>query len=78
MKQVNIKIFSLCEDFSQETHEDMYDELSAYTSTDSYIEYTANTRETLESEGCDNDPIANRLNELGADDGEKVLIHIDY
>lgn len=68
------KIFSLCDDFDY----DMYDKLSQYTTCDTFIEYTANTKESLTFAGYDDDPISNRLVELGANDGEVVLIHIDY
>lgn len=73
-----IKIFSLCDDFSQNEHEEMYDSLSAERGCDCYITYTANSVEKLEKKGYGDDPIANRLIELGAEEDEEVFIHIDY
>lgn len=76
MKTITRKVFSLCSDFKD--REDLYNELSKYSSCDTYIDYIANTKETLESQGYSNDEVANKLVELGAKDGEEVLIHIDY
>jgi len=79
MKTLNIKVFSLCNDFNpDEGFEEMYNELSEYNDCNVYIPYRAYTKETLEKEGYQNDLISNRLVELGAIDGEEVLIHIDY
>ena len=79
MKTITKKVFSLCEDFNpDEGFEEMYEDLSAENSCDVYIDYTAMTKESEEKGGYSNDPIANRLVELGAEDGEEVLIHIDY
>lgn len=75
------KIFSLCDDFNPDESsemEDMYGTLSQEATCDTYIEYQAMTKESELAGGYSNDPIANRLVELGADDGEIVLIHIDY
>lgn len=68
MKTITIKMFSLCGDFGD--FEEMYDELSKYTSPDTYIMLTANSDfpDTVES----------RLIDLGANEGEEVLIYIDY
>jgi len=79
MEIITRKVFSLCEDFNpDEGFQEMYDELSKYNTCDSYITYTANTTETLKEKDFDEDLIANRLVELGADDGEVVFIYIDY
>ena len=68
------KIFSLCNDFQQDG---MYEELSKEQGCDVYITYRAMTVETnLKLGGIDN--VSNYLIELGADDLEEVLIHIDY
>lgn len=79
MEIKTIKIFSLCKDFNpDEGFEEMYDDLSEDSNCDSYIEYTAYTAQTLVDKGYVRDAIANRLVELGANDGEKVFIHLDY
>ena len=81
MEIVTKKIFSLCEDFNPEESgevEEMYDTLSSETGCDVYIDYTAMTLETQEGHGYSRDDIAIRLVTLGAEDGEEVLIHIDY
>lgn len=75
MKTITRKVFSLCDDFEDE---DMYQKLSDERGCDCYIDYTANTEETLREQGYDNDIIANHLIVLGAEDNEQVLIHIDY
>ena len=56
----------------------MYDDLSSENSCDVYINYTAMTTKLEVKKGYSNDPVSNRLVTLGANDGEKVLIHIDY
>lgn len=70
----NIKVFSVCEDFTDE----MYNRLTEQVSPDSYIDYTANSKEELEKQGYSNDEVANHLITLGCEEGEKVLIEIDY
>lgn len=76
MEVKTYKIFSLCNDFGED--EDLYEQLSAEVGCDTYITYPASSRESLISKGYDEDPVSIRLVELGADDGEEVLIHIDY
>lgn len=79
MEVKTIKIFSLCKDFNPDNgFKDMYEKLSNENACDVYIEYNAYTKETLKKEGYDNDLIANRLVELGAEDKELVFIHMDY
>ena len=68
----------MCNDFDQDKYPNMYDELSEYNTCDSFIEYQANSAKHLKENNYDPDPIANRLVELGADENETVLIHIDY
>tara|TARA_R110000744_G_scaffold242781_1_gene359841 strand:+ start:3023 stop:3262 length:240 start_codon:yes stop_codon:yes gene_type:complete len=79
MKIITRKVFSLCEDFNPDKgFQDMYDSLSEEVSSDVYIDCTAMTKETEVKGGYENDPVCNRLIELGAEDEEEVLIHIDY
>ena len=79
MKQLNIKCFSLCSDFNPDDgHETLFNQLSKHVSCDVYIEYTAHTAKWEEDNGYDNDLVSNRLIDLGAEEGEDVLIHIDY
>ena len=75
MKIKTYKIFSLCNDFSED---EMYEELSNERGCDCYIEYTANSAEKLALQGYSDDRIASHLITLGAEEDEKVLIHIDY
>lgn len=69
-----IKVFSLCEDFSDE----QFSSLSEDVSPNCYIEYTAYSEESLREQGFENDTVSNRLIELGCKEGEEVLIEIDY
>lgn len=78
MKVVTYKVFSLCEDFDQDIYPEMYEELSQYNSSDTFVEYTAYSAKYLKENNYDPDLIANRLFELGAGENETVLIHIDY
>ncbi len=73
MKTISLKVFSLCNDLSE-----FHEELSSERSCDVYIDYTANSEKFLEEEGFDNDEVANKLINLGCEENEKVLIHIDY
>jgi len=73
MKTKTIKVFSYCEDFTEEEQE-----LFQEASNDVYIEYTAYTKEWLEENGYENDIISNKLIELGCENNEKVLIHFDW
>jgi len=66
-------IFSYCDDFTEEEQEILED-----YGCDVFIEYTAYSREDLKKEGYSEDLIAIKLFELGAESGQKVLIHIDY
>ncbi len=74
VKTITRKVFSVSGDFP----EDLYDYLTEESSPDCFKEYTANTKETLEAQGYENDEVANHLITLGAEDNEKVLIEIDY
>ena len=74
MKEITRKVFSLCQDFDEKMARQISDEITC----DVYIDWTANTEETLRKEGYDVDPVAVKLVELGAADGEKILIHVDY
>lgn len=74
MKVITRKVFSVCDDFSEELAED----ITCERGPDCYIEYTANSREYFENSKYDVDEIAIRLFELGAEENEKVLIEIDY
>lgn len=58
MKIITIKVFSLCEDFSEEP---FYEQLSEDNGCNCYITYTANSKEFLESKGFTNDEVANKL-----------------
>lgn len=79
METITKKVFSLCDDFNpDEGFEEMYDEISAETGHGCYIDYTANSKEFFETSEYDKDLIAIRLIELGAEEGEEVLISIDY
>lgn len=60
------KIFSYCDDFTEEEQK-----LLEEYPCDVFVEYVANSNKTLNS-------IADKLVKLGAEEGEKVLIHIDY
>jgi hypothetical protein len=68
MKIKTFKIFSYCDDFKGE--DDMQETLSEYGECDTYIEYRASKEE--------DNSIGNLLVELGADEGEMVLIHLDW
>lgn len=72
------KIFSYCNDFDEKEDEELLDELSSGASCDSYITRTAYTLESLNRAGYADDPLARKLVELGAEDGEEVLIHLDW
>lgn len=43
---------------------------------DVFIKYYANTKETLEEEGFENDLLSNYLVTLGCEDGEEILIYL--
>lgn len=70
------KIFSYCTDFKGE--ELCQDKLAERGGCDTYIDYTAHSKEWLEENNYSEDGIANKLIELGANEGEKVLIHLDW
>lgn len=74
MKTITIKVFSLCDDFD----EDLAEKISEYGTNDSYIMRTAYTKEYLSEKGFSQNLVANRLIELGAENGEEVLIHLDW
>lgn len=57
---------------------DLQDILQKDRSCDTYIDYTAYTKEWLEENGYDEDLISIRLIELGAENEEEVLIHLDW
>lgn len=74
MKVITKKVFSYCDDFTDE-EKDLFSE---GFSCDVYIDYTAYTKEWLEENGYENDLISNKLIELGCENEEKVLIHLDW
>jgi len=74
MKTITRKVFSYCDDFDEE----LQDLLQEDRSCDVYIDYIAYTKEWLEENEYEEDLIANRLIELGAENGEEVLIHLDW
>ena len=76
MKVITKKLFSLCDDFGE--HEELYDKLSEGTGCDCYIDYMAFSKEYFETSEFDEDLVSIRLFELGAEEEESVLIHIDY
>tara|TARA_R100001377_G_scaffold85310_1_gene71529 strand:+ start:53265 stop:53495 length:231 start_codon:yes stop_codon:yes gene_type:complete len=76
MVVIRTKVFSISEDFREE--EDLIDYITLERGTDCYVDYTANSKEGLAKGGFGNDPVANKLIELGCEEDEKVLIHIDY
>jgi len=73
MKVITRKVFSYCNDIPEEL-QDRFEE----NACDIYIGYIANSKEWLEKEEYDEDLLANLLIELGAEEGEEVLIHMDW
>ncbi len=76
MKTKTYKIFSYCEDFAE--YPKVQTKLSQGRGYDCFILYTAYTLQSLKTKEHENDPISNLLVKLGADDGEEVLIHLDW
>jgi len=74
MKVITRKIFSYCDDFT----EDEQNILQEYGNNDTHIDYTAYTEEWLKENGYELDPISIKLIELGCENEEKVLIHLDW
>lgn len=74
MRTITIKVFELCSDFD----DDMIEEMSEYGTNDSYIMKTAYTKQYLQNKGFSEDLVANRLIDLGCNNGEEVLIHLDW
>lgn len=75
MEIKTFKIFSLCDDFPED---ELYEQLSEHNNSDSYIDYTAMSKEKQVELDYGEDKVANKLIELGAEEGEEVLIHLDY
>jgi len=75
MKEITIKVFSYCDDFTEE-EKDILAEIAQ--GTDCYIDYSAHTEESMLKNGWENDIISNKLIRLGCIDGEDVLIKIDW
>lgn len=76
MKTITRKVFSLSSDFTEEQSNEIVDMCGG--GQDIYTEYTANSEKVLKAKSYENDSIANRLIELGCEEDEKILIHIDY
>lgn len=73
MKIKTYKIFSYCNDFTEEEQ----DILQKDRSYDCLIRYTAYTKEYLKGIGIE-DIIASKLIELGCQHKEEVLIDLDW
>ena len=67
MEIKTFRVFSYCDDFDERSQE----MLAEYGSSDIYISWTAYSDG---SEGW----LANKLIELGAEENETVLIHLDW
>ena len=77
MEIKTFKVFSYCTDFEGE--DDIQDKLSEFGGYDTYVRYTARSKEWLiQHNYAYEDTIENKLIELGAEDGEEVLIHLDW
>ena len=77
MEIKTFKVFSYCTDFEGE--DDIQDKLSEFGEYDTYVRYTAHSKEWLIRHNYSyEDTIENKLIELGAHEGETVLIHLDW
>jgi len=74
MKTITRKVFSYCNDFTRE-EQDLFGEENH---CDTYIDYTAYTKEWLTVNEYDLDLISIKLIELGCSNEEEVLIHLDW